>query len=88
MLDSFLASTTNTLMGGVVGSHKVTATGYVNIENSQMGSIRAICTSTYHTKQLNSWPKLSASCVVKYSQLSAVKRRWSQLNTIQIFVDI
>ena len=37
---------------------------------SQMGSIGAILTFTYHTKQLNPWPNSSASCVMNYSQLS------------------
>ena len=36
-----------------------------------MASIGVIFTSTYHTKQLNPWPDLSASRVVNYSQLSA-----------------
>ena len=30
----------------------------------------AILTSTYHTKQLNPWPNLSASRLVNYSWLS------------------
>ena len=30
---------------------------YVNTENSQMASIGAIFTYTYHTKQLNPWQK-------------------------------
>ena len=45
--------------------------GYVFAKTSQMASIGVIFTSTYHTKQLNPWPNSSASCVVKYSQLSA-----------------
>ena len=36
-----------------------------------MASIGAIFTSTYRTKQLNSWPKSSASHVFNYSQLTA-----------------
>ena len=36
-----------------------------------MASIVAIFTYTYHTKQLNPWPYLSASHVVNYSRLSA-----------------
>ena len=44
---------------------------YINTNNSQMVYIGAIFTSTYHAKQLNSWPNSSASRVVNYSQLSA-----------------
>ena len=40
-------------------------------KNSQMVSIGAIFTSTYHRKQLNPRPNSSASVVVNYSQLSA-----------------
>ena len=36
-----------------------------------MAFIGVIFTTTYHTKQLNPWPKSSASRVVNYSQLSA-----------------
>ena len=36
-----------------------------------MASVGAIFTSTYHTKQLNPWPTLLASCVVIYIWLSA-----------------
>ena len=54
-----------------VGSHKVAGKGYVNTENSQRVSIGDIFTSTYHTKQLNPWPKSLASRVVNYSQLPA-----------------
>ena len=39
-----------------------------------MASIGAIFTSTYHTKQLNPWSNLSATCLVNYSQLSACQR--------------
>ena len=39
-------------------SHEVVGKGYVNTENSQMASIGAIFSSTYHT---NPWPNLSAS---------------------------
>ena len=39
--------------------------------SSLKASIGAIFTSTYHTKQLNSWLNSSASRVVNYSQLSA-----------------
>ena len=45
--------------------------GYVFTKTSQMASIGAIFTSTYHTKQLNPWPNSSASRVVNYSWLSA-----------------
>ena len=51
-----VANTTSTLLGarsGVVGSHEVAGKTYVNSENSQMASIGAIFTSTYHIKQLN-----------------------------------
>ena len=44
--------------------------GCVFTINSQMASIGAILTSTYHTKQLNPWPNPSARRVVYYSQLS------------------
>ena len=37
----------------------------------QIASISAIFTSTYHSKQLNSWPNSLANRVVNYSQLSA-----------------
>ena len=61
------------LLGGRVGSssHEVEGKGYVNAENSQIVSLGAILTSTYHTKQLNLWPNSSASCVVNYNQQSA-----------------
>ena len=36
-----------------------------------MASTDVICTSIYHTKQLNPWPNSPASCVVVYSQLAA-----------------
>ena len=47
-----------------MGSHKVPGKGYVNTKTSQMASIGAIFTSTYHTKQLRkSMAKLiSQSC--------------------------
>ena len=45
--------------------------GNVFTKNSQMASIGAIFTSTYHTKQLNPWPNSSVSRVVNHSQLSA-----------------
>ena len=45
--------------------------GDVFTKTSQMASIGAIFTSTYHTKQLNPWPNSSASRVVNYSRLSA-----------------
>ena len=53
------------------GNHEVAGKGYVNSENSQMASIGAIFTSTYHTKQLNPWTNSSASHVINYSYLSA-----------------
>ena len=54
-----------------MGSHKVAGKGYVFTKTSQMTSVGAIFTSTYHTKQLNPWPNSSASRVVNYSRLSA-----------------
>ena len=54
-----------------VGSHEVASKSYVNTENNQMASIGAICTFTYHTKQLNPWPNSLPSHVENYSQLSA-----------------
>ena len=54
-----------------MGSHKVAGKGYIFAKTSQMASIGLIFTSTYHTKQLNTWPNSSASHVVNYSQLSA-----------------
>ena len=57
--------------GGWVGSHKVADKGHVFTKTSQMASIGAIFTSTYHTKQLNPWPNSSSSRVVNYSHLSA-----------------
>ena len=56
---------------GQVGSHKVAGKGYVFTKTSQMASIGAIFTSTYHTKQLTTWPNSSARCVMNYSRLSA-----------------
>ena len=38
--------------------------GSVNTENSQMVSVDAIFTSTYHTKQVDPWPNSSASRVM------------------------
>ena len=55
---------------GWVGSHEVAGKGYVFTKTSQMASIGAIFTSTYHTKQLNPRPNSSASRVVNYSRLS------------------
>ena len=54
-----------------MGSHEVAGKGYVFTKTSQMASIGVIFTSTYHTKQLNPWPNVSASRVVNYSQPSA-----------------
>ena len=45
--------------------------GCVVTKTSQMASIGAIFTTTYHTKQLNPWPKSPVSHAVKYSQPSA-----------------
>ena len=44
---------------------------YVFTKTSQMASIGAIFTSTYHTKKLNPWPNSSVSGVVNYSHLSS-----------------
>ena len=55
---------------GWVGSHDVAGKAYVFTKASQMASIGAIFTSTYHTKQVNPWSNSSASCVVNFSQLS------------------
>ena len=56
-----------------MGSHEVAGKGYsyVFTKTSQMASIGATFTCTYHTKQLNPWPNSSASRVVNYSRLSA-----------------
>ena len=54
-----------------MGSHKVVGKGYINTKYNYMASIGAIFTFPYHTKQLNPWPNLSASCVVNHSRLSA-----------------
>ena len=66
-----VANTISTPIGweGVrwVGSHKVDSKGLVNSENSQMTSIGAIFTFTYHTKQLNPWANSLASRVVNHS---------------------
>ena len=59
--------------------------GHVFTKNSQMASIGAIFTSTYHIKQLNPWLNSSASRVMNYSQLSACQGKMgpfeSHLNT-------
>ena len=54
-----------------MGGHEEADKVYVHLH--QMASIGVIFTSTYHTKQLDEWPKSSASCslVVNYSRLSA-----------------
>ena len=57
-----------------MGSHKVVGKGFVNTEDSQILSFGAIFSSTYHTKQLNSWLSSTASCVVIYSLLSTCPR--------------
>ena len=54
-----------------MGTHEVVGKGYVFTKISQMASVGAIFTSTYHTKQLNPWPNSSASRVVNHSRLSA-----------------
>ena len=59
---------------GQACSHEVAGKGYVFTKTSQMASIGAIFTSTYHTKQLNPWLNSSASREVNYSQLSACQR--------------
>ena len=46
-----------------MGSHEVAGIIYVNIEKSQMASIGAIFTYTYHTKQLNPWQNSSAKII-------------------------
>ena len=51
----------------MVGNCEVVRKGYVNTENSQMASNGSIFIFTYHTKQLNPWPKSSASHMVNYS---------------------
>ena len=43
----------------------------IKTEGSQMASIGAIVSSTYHTRHLNPLPTSPASCVVIYTQLSA-----------------
>ena len=45
--------------------------GNANTENSQMASIGAIFSSTYHKRQLIPWLNSSASLVVNCRQLSA-----------------
>ena len=44
-----------------------------------MASIGAIYTSTYHAKQLNTWPNSSAGCVVSYRRLRLCQGIWSHL---------
>ena len=56
---------------GQAGSHKVASIDYIWTENSQMTSVSAISTSTYHTKQLNPWPNSEVNCVMNHSRLSA-----------------
>ena len=65
ILDSLITGVANT------GSHEVVDKDNVNTENSQMTSIGAIFSYTYHTKQLNPWQNSSSSRVVNYNQLSA-----------------
>ena len=49
-------SLTTSTRTGWIGNHEVAGKGYINTENSQMVSVGAIYTFTYHTKQLNPWP--------------------------------
>ena len=49
----------------------LTANYNVKTVNSQMASVVAILSSTYHTKQLNPWLTSPANGVVIYSYLSA-----------------
>ena len=67
-----MANTSSTHIGWEwVGRHEVAGKGYDFTKTSQMASIRAIITSTYHAKQLNLWLNSSASYVVNYSWLAA-----------------
>ena len=54
-----------------MGSHEVADKAYIDTQNSQLASIDAIFTSTYHTKWLNLWLYSPANCVMNYSRLSA-----------------
>ena len=56
-----------------MGNSKVVGKGNILTKISQMASIGAIFTSTYHTKQLNPWPNSLASCVVNCSWLPVCK---------------
>ena len=49
--------------------------GCNHTENSQIVSIGAISTSTYHTKQLNAYPSSLPSLFVNYIWLSACPRK-------------
>ena len=60
---------------GQVRSHEMAGKGYVFSKNSQMTSIGAIFTSTYHTKQLNPWTNSLANHVVIHSWLSACQEK-------------
>ena len=55
----------------MVRSHEMAGKVYIHTENSQIVSIGAISTSTYHTKQLNAYPSSPASLFVNYNWLSA-----------------
>ena len=57
-----------------MGSPKVAAQRNVSTKATQMASIGAIFTSSYHTKQLNPWQNSSASRMVNYSWLSGCQR--------------
>ena len=74
--------------GWWVGSQEVVGKGYVLTKNNQMATIGAIFTPTYHTKQLNPCPNLSANHMVNYSRLYACQGRWSHLKTTLALMDI
>ena len=57
-----------------MGSPKVAAQRNVSTKATQMASIGAIFTSSYHTKQLNPWQNSSAGRMVNYSWLSGCQR--------------
>ena len=90
-----IANTSSTPIGwesGVqVGSPKVASRGYVFTKTSQMASISAIFTLTYHTKQLNPWPNSSTSHGVNYVHPAVCLPREyyaANLKTTLTFVDI
>ena len=53
-----------------------------------MASTGAIFSSKYHKTQLNPWPNILASSVVKYSRLLPVQGRWSHLKTTQALLGV